>query len=92
MRQLEHAIEAAAIRAAGDGSKRVERRHLYADTTGMVAAAQVLTFQEGTRRFQAAMLRDALEASDWNVLDVAQRLNLARSHVYNLIKAFALTR
>ncbi len=58
----------------------------------MVAATEVLTFQEGTRRFQAAMLRDALEASDWNVLDVAQRLNLARSHVYNLIKTFALTR
>jgi Nif-specific regulatory protein len=92
VRQLEHAIEAAAIRAAGEGSKRVERRHLFTDRNGLVTATEVLTFQEGTRRFQAAMLRDALEASDWNVLDVAQRLNLARSHVYNLIKTFALTR
>jgi Nif-specific regulatory protein len=92
IRQLEHAVEAGAIRAAGEGSKRVERRHLSAEPSRAAAVPAPLTFQEGTRRFQKEMLRDALEASDWNVLDVAERLNLARSHVYNLIKAFALTR
>ena len=92
VRQLEHAIEAGAIRAAGEGGKRIERRHVFAESNGTAAPSATLTFQEGTRRFQAAMLREALEASNWNVLDVAQRLDLARSHVYDLIKAFALTR
>jgi Nif-specific regulatory protein len=92
VRQLQHAIEAAVIRAVGDGGRRVERHHLFAEASATVASPEALTFQEGTRRFQKAMLRDALEASDWNVLAVAERLNLARSHVYNLIRAFALTR
>jgi Nif-specific regulatory protein len=92
VRQLGHAIEAGAIRAAGEGAKRIERRHVFTESNGSAAPSETLTFQEGTRRFQAAMLREALEASDWNVLDVAQRLDLARSHVYNLIKAFSLTR
>jgi len=91
VRQLAHAVEAGAIRAAGEGAKRLERHHLFADPAGL-AGAEALTFQEATRRFQAGFLRDALVAADWNVMDVAQRLDLARSHVYNLIKAFGLTR
>lgn len=89
VRQLAHVIEAGAIRAAGEGAKRIERRHLFpkADTP---AAVEQPTFQEATRRFQAAFVRDALEESNWNVVEVAERLDLARSHVYHLIKAFGL--
>ena len=90
VRQLAHAVEAGAIRAAGEGAKRLERHHLFADAA--LGNAEALTFQEATRRFQAGFLRDALVAADWNVMEVAQRLDLARSHVYNLIKAFGLTR
>ena len=50
------------------------------------------TFQEATRRFQIQILRENLEASEWNVSEVARRLDLARSHVYNLIRAFGLER
>ena len=89
VRQLAHVIEAGAIRAAGEGAKRVERRHLFPQAETSTAVEQ-LTFQEATRRFQAGFLRDALEEADWSVTDVAEQLDLARSHVYHLIKAFGL--
>lgn len=90
VRQLAHVIEAGAIRAAGEGAKRIERRHLFPPATEAAAPPEPLTFQEATRRFQAAFVRDALEESSWNVAEVAERLDLARSHVYHLIKAFGL--
>jgi Nif-specific regulatory protein len=34
----------------------------------------------------------ALEDSGWNVSEVARQLDLTRSHVYNLIRAFGLKR
>jgi transcriptional regulator with GAF, ATPase, and Fis domain len=93
VRQLEHAVEAAVIRAAGEGAPRIERRHVFPDTAAAPAGgAGCLTFQDATRQFQAAFLRDALEASGWNVSDVARRLGLARSHIYNLIRAFGIKR
>ena len=93
VRQLAHAIEAAAIRAAGSGDRKVERHHLFPDEMEAPASSgRPITFQEATRRFQAGFLRDALEETGWNVVETAHRLDLARSHVYNLIRAFALTR
>jgi transcriptional regulator of acetoin/glycerol metabolism len=37
-------------------------------------------------------VREALERADWNVNEVAGLLDVARSHVYNLIRAFGLKR
>jgi len=51
-----------------------------------------LTFQEETRRFQAGLVQRALEAADWNVAAAARTLDLTRAHLYNLIKAFGLSR
>ena len=51
-----------------------------------------VTFQEQTRRFQARLLRDTLEETGWNIAETARRLDLARSHVYTLIRAFGLER
>ncbi len=92
VRQLAHAVEAGAIRAAGEGAQRVDRRHLFADGSGVFSAGADWTFQEATRQFQAGLLRNVLEECDWNVNEVAQRLGLGRSHVYNLIKGFGLER
>jgi len=91
VRQLENAVEAAVIRAAGERASRVERSHLLpgSDTP---EPDEAVTFQEATRRFQARLLRDALEEQSWNVNEAARRLDLARSHVYNLIRAFGLER
>ncbi len=93
IRQLAHVVEAAAIRAAGAGATQVERADLFPETAVHVSeSAAPLTFQEATRRFQEHLLRDTLEDTQWNIVQTARRLDLARSHVYNLIRAFGLER
>ena len=93
VRQLANAIEAAVIRAAGEGVGRVEKIHLFPEL-GLPAGREreVFTFQEATRRFQAGFLREVLEEAGWSVTVAAQRMDLARSHVYKLIRVFNLTR
>ncbi|MCW5892040.1 MAG: sigma-54-dependent Fis family transcriptional regulator [bacterium] len=92
VRQLAHAVDAAAIRAAGEGATRLEVRHLFSGDVAPPEEEAVLTFHELTRRFQADLLRDTLSRCDWNVTEAARRLDLARAHVYSLIKAFGLRR
>jgi Nif-specific regulatory protein len=93
VRQLAHAVEAAALRAAGEGVLQVERRHLFPESLEVEGpASKELTFQEATRRFQQGFLREALEKSKWNITDTANRLDLTRAHIYNLIRAFGLER
>jgi Nif-specific regulatory protein len=93
LRQLDHAIEAATIRAAGEGVAQIELRHVFPDAA---ASAEVddgpVSFQEATRRFQREILLKTLEETEWNVTETAKRLDLARSHVYNLINGFGLDR
>ena len=91
VRQLAHALEAAVIRAAGECAQRVEVCHVFPDAPSTVEP-RAMTFQEATRQFHAQLLRQALEDSAWNISDVARRLDLARSHVYSLIRAYGLTR
>jgi Nif-specific regulatory protein len=102
VRQLAHAIEAAAIRAAGAGILRIERAHVFPPSaTGptrgdagvaVVEASARLTFQEATRRFQAQLIRDTLEEAGWNIVEASRRLEVARSHLYALIRAFGIER
>jgi Nif-specific regulatory protein len=93
VRQLAHAVEAAVIRAAGDGSMQVECSHIFPESVQRSAEPlEALTFQEATRRFQARLLRETLEETGWNIVETARCLDLARSHVYNLIRAFGLER
>jgi Nif-specific regulatory protein len=93
VRQLAHAIEAAAIRAAGGGARRVERHHVFPESpTDATDEAEPFSFQEATRRFQRELILKTLAETSWNVAETARRLDLARSHVYNLIKAFGLER
>jgi len=93
VRQLEHAVEAAVIRAAGGGSLAIEREHLFpnqARTTTEPRDAQ--TFQQATRQFQERLLLDTLRDTGWNVKQTAERLDIARSHIYSLIRSFGLER
>ncbi len=102
IRQLAHAIEAAVIRAAGAGFLRIERAHVFPQTAplrsnGIVDAASPepavrATFQEATRRFQAQLIREALEETGWNIVETSRRLEVARSHLYALIRAFGIER
>jgi Nif-specific regulatory protein len=93
VRQLENAIEAAAIRAAGRDcdSPRVEIEDMFPDVPeGDVRGGE--TFQAATRRFHAQLLLRTLDETDWNVVESARRLDVTRSHVYNLIRAHGLER
>lgn len=90
VRQLAHAVEAAVIRAAGKGSVSVEREHLFPSQPHAPSARQPLTFQQATRQFQEQLLRDTLRETEWNVSQTAEKLDVARSHVYSLIRSFGL--
>jgi Nif-specific regulatory protein len=93
VRQLAHAVEAAVIRAAGSGAARVEANHVFPAAAGGDSVSEAgITFQEATRRYQATFLQKTLDACGWNVVEAARRLDVARSHVYNLIRAFGIER
>jgi Nif-specific regulatory protein len=92
VRQLAHAVEAGAIRAAGEGATQLEARHLVRDVAAPNGDPLQASFHEQTRRFQAKLLQATLEGCDWNVTEAARRLDLTRAHVYNLIKAFGITK
>ncbi len=95
VRQLAHTVEAALIRATGHGATAIERAHVFPERASAPEEAAVesaVTFQEQTRRFQSQLLRETLDETDWNIAEAARRLDLARSHVYTLIRAFGLER
>jgi Nif-specific regulatory protein len=92
VRQLAHAVEAAAIRAGGSGSLAVERRHLFPDLDAAVGQPPLLTFQQATREFQGQLLAQTLNETGWHILQTAERLDLGRSQVYNLIRSFGLVK
>lgn len=93
VRELENTVEAAVIRAAGEGATCFERSHLF---PGSVNASceprESLTLQEATRRFQAKFLRDTIERHGWNIVETARRLDVARSHLYTLLRGFGIER
>jgi Nif-specific regulatory protein len=93
IRQLKHTVQAATIRAAGERSGQIERRHLFATASSLQGApVEDVTWQEATHRFQAQLLETTLREHSWNVRDTAQRLDVARSHLYTLMHAFGLER
>jgi Nif-specific regulatory protein len=86
--------------ALSERALAIEPRHLFGDRTGSASArdatsptpAGELGFQEATRQFQGKLVADTLTAAGWNVSEAARRLDLSRSHLNELIRAFALSR
>jgi Nif-specific regulatory protein len=100
IRQISNAVQRAVVTAASEGLLVAQRRHLFPEDgpplppepdAGEAKGTQI-TYQDATRAFQADFLRRSLESANWNVTEVASRLDLTRAHVYNLIKAFGLAR
>lgn len=85
VRQLANAIEAATIRAAGEGAKVVYKHHIFPGAE--LREVHAPTWNDATRDFQRQFLQSVLEEYDWSVNDVADRLDLAKSHVYSLINS-----
>jgi Nif-specific regulatory protein len=93
VRQLENAIERAVVRCAGEQRAVIERTDVFPDADAATNSGPAdLTFQAATRRFQEDLIRRVLEDTNWNVAETADRLDLTRSHVYNLIRVFGLAR
>ncbi len=92
VRELHHAIQAGAIRAAGAGASEIDAPHIFPAEPSASRPEQPLTFQEATRRYQAELVQRELDETNWNVTETAARLDLARSHVYSLIRSFGLKR
>jgi Nif-specific regulatory protein len=95
VRQLCNKIQSAAIRAAGEGLLHIERRHVFPEveaSAGQVQAEEGLTLQEATLRFQGEWLRKTLDATGWNMAQAANRLDIGRSTLYNMIKLHGITR
>jgi DNA-binding NtrC family response regulator len=89
-RQLAHAIEAAVIRAHGERATTLHEHHIFPKLVR--DETEPVTLQQATRQFQRRHVLEALEKNDWNVTETARQLDLARSHLYNLIHDFELKR
>jgi DNA-binding NtrC family response regulator len=50
------------------------------------------TFQEFKERCEAAFIQQRLEENEWNVSRTAEILDIQRSHLYNKMKKYGLTR
>ncbi len=93
VRQLGHAVEAAAIRAVGGGSPVIERQHLFPHQPRSSSGPRDgVTFQTATRQFQEQLLHETLRDTGWNVTQAAERLDVARSHLYNLMRSFGMNK
>jgi Nif-specific regulatory protein len=92
VRELANKVQAAVIRAVGERSSQIERRHLFPESLEGKREPERLSFQEATRHFQEQLLRRTLEETGWSITETAGRLDISRSHVYNLIAAFGLER
>lgn len=89
VRELANRIESAMIHAHLRGSDRIEGRDLFPDDP-LAAEASQESLQTATRRFQKQHVLAVLTSTDWNVLEAARLLDVSRSQVYNLIRAFDL--
>ncbi len=103
VRQLENILARGWAVALSEQASAIDVRHLFPERTlrtssqdvadrAPVDANDAVSYQAATRSFQGALLRETLEACRWNVSEAARRLDLARSHLNDLIKAHGLTR
>jgi len=92
VRQLENVLARGWATALSEGAATLEPRHLFPERAASASEAETATFQEATRRFQARLVREALEACAWNVSEAARRLDLSRSRLNELIRAHGLAR
>ena len=90
VRELAHAIEAAVIRAHGDGLTIIEPHHI---DPGISQSNQgILPLRELEHQCRRRHVLEALERTDWNIVETCRQLEIGRSHLYNLMKLYGLRR
>lgn len=93
VRQLENCLAGAALRTAGEGALEIEPRHLFPRMVDAASATRAsLTYQDYLAQFRHRLLTRVLADTDWNVSEAARRLDVKRSYVNKLIRAFQLKR
>jgi Nif-specific regulatory protein len=93
VRELGNAIASAAVRAEGESVLLIEPRHLFPERyTTPEVPAQRPSYQQATHRFAQDFVREALEETNWNMAETAALLDVARSHIYNLVKVLGIKR
>jgi Nif-specific regulatory protein len=92
VRQLSAAVQRGAAFAADAGSDVIEPWHLFPERAPTGAPEAGLSWQEATRRFHRRLLEETLAATAGNVSEAARRLDLARTHLHELLKAHGLGR
>lgn len=91
IRQLCNTVEEAALRANGEDVLVIERHHLFPEEPPPRPPKKP-TLQQAMRTFQARFVQDVFDEVGWNMTEAAERLDITRSHVYNLVKAYGLKR
>jgi Nif-specific regulatory protein len=90
VRELAHAIEAAVIRAHGDGQTIIEPHHINPEISQSING--ILPLRELEQQCRRRHVLEALERTDWNIAETCRQLDVGRSHLYNLIKLYGLRR
>ena len=87
VRQLCHAVEAACLRAAADGTPEITVNHLFpAQTSSSTRSPQ--TFQAAVSQFKERLIRTTLADTNGNVAEAARRLDIARSYLNKLLARY----
>jgi Nif-specific regulatory protein len=91
VRQLVAAVQRGAAFAMAEACTTLEVRHLFPERKNTDTESP-LSWQEATRRFQRQLLEDTLTACQGNVSETARRLDLARSHLHDLLRAHGINK
>lgn len=93
VRQLSAAVQRGIAFALAEGHRTIEVHHLFPERGPEAAVAgETLSWQEATRRFHGTLLRETLAACQGNISETARRLDLARSHLHDLLRAHGIAR
>lgn len=92
VRQLANTIEAAVLRATGEGVDDLQVRHLFPARAGANESRALRTYQEQMQHYRREVVARALHDAEWNVSEAARQLDVARSYLNKLIKALDITR
>jgi Nif-specific regulatory protein len=91
VRELAHAIEAAVIRAHGEGASSVQPHHVFPDQAKNASEVRSPAgFHDATRQFHRRFLLEALEKNEWNVVKTGETIELSRAQLYNLINSLGI--
>lgn len=94
VRQLENVVQRGWATASALGSAVIEPKHLFGEAAAAESGSdtQALSYHDALRGFQLRFLGEALRESDWNVSEVARRLELSRSRLNELMRSLGLQR